>query len=204
MQAVDVISLPGTVGASSGATVSWQMSGIGHADARAGSGTLLTVAPGNRPDAALLSAPSMAVTSDKADYEPGEEASFVLTGISPGSSVLFQLADISSDPGINGIADVYTSFRVTDGEVGDADGLANGTVVAQWQVPVDGSATGAKLQLTATSGSQKATATFSDAPNRTVLENQKAGTAESVWAIHGSIDNIGNFTNRGLCDTNQY
>ena len=80
---------------------------------------------------------------------------------------------------------------VTDGGVGDTDGLANGTLVAQWQVPSDGSATGAMLKLTATSGGQSAIATFSDAPNKIVLENQKTGTPESTWAIHGSIDNQG-------------
>ena len=74
---------------------------------------------------------------------------------------------------------------------GDSDGLANGVIVTQWQVPSDGSATGATLQLTATSGSQTATTTFSDAPNKIVTENLNAGTPKSVWAIHGSIANQG-------------
>ena len=133
----------------------------------------------------------MTVTTDKADYAPGSTATFTVAGVNSGSSVAFQIADLASDPGINGIADVYAPFSVTDGGTGDADGLANGTVVAKWQVPADGSATGAMLQLTATSGSQTATTTFSDAPNKIVSENQNAGTAKSVWAIHGSIDNQG-------------
>ena len=98
---------------------------------------------------------------------------------------------MSNAPGVNGIADVYTPFKITDGGTGDSDGVANGTVVAQWQVPADGRATGAMLQLTAVSGSQTATTTFSDAPNKIVTENQKAGTAKSVWSIHGSIANQG-------------
>ena len=103
----------------------------------------------------------------------------------------FQIADLASNPGVNGIADVYAPFRVTDGGAGDLDGRANGTVVANWQVPADGRATGAQLQLTATSNGQTATTTFSDAANKIVTENQKAGTPQSVWAIHGSIANEG-------------
>ncbi len=102
-----------------------------------------------------------------------------VSGVTPGGSVTIQIADLATKPGINGIADVYTPFTVTAG--------ANGQVVAQWQVPSDGRATGATLQLTATSGTQTATTTFSDSPNPIVLENQKPGTPKSTWAIHGSI-----------------
>ncbi|WP_247477940.1 DUF4082 domain-containing protein [Bradyrhizobium sp. CW9] len=108
-----------------------------------------------------------------------------------GASVAFQISDLPSAPGANGIADVYTPFKVRDGTTGDLDGQANGTVVAQWQVPADGRATNATLQLTATGGSQTATTTFTDASNKIVTENQKAGTAKSIWAIHGSIANQG-------------
>ena len=128
----------------------------------------------------------MSVTTDKADYAPGSTATFTVAGVNSGSSVAFQIADLASDPGINGIADVYAPFSVTDGGAGDFDGLANGAVVAQWQVPADGSATDAKLQLTATSGSQTATTTFSDASNEVVLENQKPGNPESEWGIDGA------------------
>ena len=134
---------------------------------------------------------SLSVTTDKMDYAPGSTATFTVNGVAPGSSVTFRLADLSNAPGVNGIADVYTPFKITDGGTGDTDGVANGTVVAQWQVPADGRATGAMLQLTAVSGSQTATTTFSDAPNKIVTENQKAGTAKSVWSIHGSIANQG-------------
>ena len=133
----------------------------------------------------------MTITTDKADYAPGGTATFVVTGVSSGSSVEFSVADLASAPGINGIADIYAPFSVTDGGLSDADGLANGVVVTQWQVPSDGSATGATLQLSATSGSQIATTTFSDAPNKIVSENLKAGTPKSTWAIHGSIANQG-------------
>ena len=125
--------------------------------------SLLSVGGGNGLGTATPATESMTVTTDKADYAPGSTATFIVAGVNSGSSVAFQIADLASDPGINGIADVYAPFSVTDGGLGDSDGLANGVVVAKWQVPVDGSATGATLQLTATSGSQTATTTFSDA-----------------------------------------
>ena len=151
----------------------------------------LSVGLSNGPDSALPITESMIVTTDKPDYAPGDIATFVVAGVGSGSSVTFQVADLASAPGVNGIADVYAPFSVTDGGTGDADGLANGTVVATWQVPADGSATGATLQLTATSDGQTAITTFSDAPNKIVTENLNPGTPQSVWAIHGSIANQG-------------
>ncbi|OSI72465.1 DUF4082 domain-containing protein [Bradyrhizobium canariense] len=134
---------------------------------------------------------SLFLTTDRADYAPGSTATFSAAGIGSGASVTFNIADLVSAPGANGIADVYTPFTIKDGGIGDMDGLANGTVVAQWQVPADGRATGATLQLTATSGAQTGTATFSDAGNKIVTENQLPGTPKSTWAIHGSIANAG-------------
>src|SRR5262249_37368122 len=49
---------------------------------------------------------SMTVTTDKPDYAPGDIATFVVAGVRSGSSVAFLNADLASDPGINGIADV--------------------------------------------------------------------------------------------------
>lgn len=134
---------------------------------------------------------SLTVTTDSADYEPGSTATFTAAGIRSGAVVTFKIADLESAPGGNGIADVYAPFTVKDGGAGDMDELANGTVVAQWQVPADGRATGATLQLTATSGAQTGTATFSDASNKIVTENQLPGTPKSTWAIHGSIASQG-------------
>ena len=153
--------------------------------------SLLSVGAGNGPGAPSPATESMTVTTDKADYAPGSTATFIVAGVNSGNLVAFQIADLVSDPGINGIADVYAPFSVTDGGLGDSDSLANGVIVTQWHVPSDGSATDATLQLTATSGSQTATTTFSDAPNKIVSENLNAGTPKSMWAIHGSIANQG-------------
>ena len=149
---------------------------------------------GNVTDGSPVSSPpsgSLSVKTDKADYAPGSTATFTATGVMTGSSVTFQIADLTSAPGANGIADVYTPFRVKDGGAGDLDGLANGTVVANWLVPADGRATGAELQLSAISNGHTASTTFSDAANKIATENQLAGTPESVWSIHGSIANAG-------------
>jgi hypothetical protein len=173
LQANDMSSFPSTTGYATAAVFDTT--------------SLLSIAAGTASPAT----PSMTVTTDKVDYAPGSTATFSVAGVNPGSSVAFQIADLAADPGINGIADVYAPFRVADGGTGDADGLANGTVIARWQIPTDGSATGASLQLTATSDGQTAIRTFSDAPNKIVTENLNAGTPTSVWAIHGSIANQG-------------
>ena len=128
----------------------------------------------------------MSVTTDKADYAPGSTATFSVEKVATGASVTFAIADLPSRPGVNGVADVYAPFSVTDGQAGDLDGLANGRVAAQWHVPADGSATNATLELTATSGTRTATTTFSDASNEVVLENQKPGNPESEWGIDGA------------------
>ena len=138
----------------------------------------------------------MSVTTDKTDYAPGSTATLTATGDPIGGSVTFQIADLT--PGVNGIAAVYSPFTVTDGGAGDSDTIANGVVVAKWQVPVDGTATGATLRLTATSDGRIVSATFSDAPNKIVTENQNPGTPESVWAIHGSIANPGDLQIEGF------
>ena len=163
--------------------------------------SLLSAGPSNGPGTASPATESMTVTTDKADYAPGSTATFTVAGVNSGSSVAFQIADLASDPGINGIADVYAPFSVTDGGTGDTDGLANGAVVAQWQVPADGSATGAMLQLTAASGSQTATTTFSDAPNKIVTRKIKsAGTAQERVGDPRLDRQPGRLADRGLCD----
>src|SRR3954447_18879094 len=73
---------------------------------------------------------SMTVTTDEADYAPGSTATFTAAGINSGSAVAFQVTDLPSGPGANGIVDVYAPFSVTDGGTGDLDAIANGTVVA--------------------------------------------------------------------------
>ena len=146
---------------------------------------------------------SLSVTTDKMDYAPGSTATFTVNGVASGSSVTFRLADLSNAPGVNGIADVYTPFKITDGGTGDPDGVANGTVVAQWQVPADGRATGAMLQLTAVSGSQTATTTFTDAPIRLLPKTRKPALPKRLGDPR--LDRQpGRLADRRLCDADQH
>ncbi|WP_156952343.1 N,N-dimethylformamidase beta subunit family domain-containing protein, partial [Bradyrhizobium sp. WSM1743] len=185
-----------SVEAAQASAAHWQVSGDSASRIKAAAGDC---APSNPSGAAswyrradgLDVHGSLSVIADKSDYAPGSTATFTATGLWPGASIKFQIADLSSAPGANGIADIYTPFTIKDGGAGDLDGRADGTVVAEWQVPADGRATSATLQLTATSGGQTSTTTFADAGNKIVTENSLAGTPQSTWAIHGSIANQG-------------
>ncbi|MDB5567130.1 N,N-dimethylformamidase beta subunit family domain-containing protein, partial [Caballeronia mineralivorans] len=183
----------GTVADTDGFSTNGQLTTLDGGTTAAVFGTALppSVGAANGSGAALPTAQSMTVTTDMADYMPGSTATLMVVGVNSGSSIAFQIADSASNPGINGIADVYAPFNVTDGGTGDADGLTNGTVIAKWQVPADGSATGAVLQLIVTSDNHTAITTFSDAPNKIVSENLNVGAPKSAWAIHGSIANQG-------------
>ncbi|MDJ0730787.1 MAG: hypothetical protein QNJ33_12415, partial [Crocosphaera sp.] len=112
----------------------------------------------------LLPEEDPTVSTDKADYAPGATVTITASNFAPGSTILFEIADDPSDPGDDGDADVYPSFSVTDGGVGDLDGEANGTIVTTWVVPPAPEALNATLNLTATgSAGQVATTTFTDA-----------------------------------------
>ena len=179
--AMNGFALAGQDGAES-AAVSLSGSANGVASAIPASSIDPTCSRGG-PSPVAAAQGGLMVATDQSDYAPGSTVTITVSGVTPGGSVTVQIADLATKPGINGIADVYTPFTITAG--------ANGRVVAQWQVPSDGRATGAMLQLTATSGTQTATTTFSDSPNPIVLENQQPGTPQSTWAIHGSISNQG-------------
>ena len=107
---------------------------------------------------------TLTVTTDKADYTPGSTAIFTVTGATIGGSVTFNVADQAGDPGDDGDADVYAALTIVDGGAGDLDGVANGTILANWQVPDNGDANNATLDLVATDSASGATAatTFTD------------------------------------------
>ena len=71
------------------------------------------------------------LNTNKRDYAPGETVTLTLSEVDPGSSFVFAVRDSASDPGDDGVANVYSPFWVTDGGWGDLDGLVNGQVVAQ-------------------------------------------------------------------------
>ncbi len=109
-------------------------------------------------------AAALSVTTDQADYAPGSTAFFTAEGVTQGGTATFQVTDWASDPGDDGVVNDYT-FQATDGGAGDLDGAADGSITAAWQVPGDGSATNATLDLVVTDETSGATAatTFTDA-----------------------------------------
>jgi uncharacterized repeat protein (TIGR01451 family) len=121
-----------------------------------------------------LASQDLTVTTDKADYAPGEIAFITASGLEAGATVEFAIADDPNAPGDDGDADVYSPFSVTDGGLGDIDGIANGRIVTGWFVPIDNNGSGsgipdalnATLFLTATSSTgQVGTTTFTDSFN---------------------------------------
>jgi hypothetical protein len=96
--------------------------------------------------------------TNKKDYAPGATVTLTLDGIATGSSYVFAAFDLASDPGDDGVANLYPKFSATDGGWGDLDGLRNGQIITQWVVPVDPDGIGpqrapawnATVQVTAT------------------------------------------------------
>jgi hypothetical protein len=108
---------------------------------------------------------SAVISTDQADYAPGDIVTISLTGVDVGSTYTFHIRDLPSDPGDDGKANVYKTFVATDGGKGDLDGQANGEIVTTWTVPSNQDAANATLSLTAIGRDGiVATTTFTDAP----------------------------------------
>src|SRR5207253_3825958 len=97
------------------------------------------------------------VTTDKSDYQPGDNAVFIAANVVLGGSVVFDVAHLSAGAdGIYGTADDLLSYdltgtgiqwTVTDGGPGDLDGVVNGVIQTGWLVNQD--ALGQEFQLSA-------------------------------------------------------
>ena len=124
----------------------------------------------------LNSLPELSLSTDQLDYPPGSTVNITLTGLATGASATFQVADLASDPGDDGDADIYQSFTVTDGGEGDLDGLANGVILTSWTVPATGDSDNATLSLSATSGDRTVTTTFTDSVAKDYQHWADAGT----------------------------
>ncbi|WP_335949922.1 hypothetical protein [Salipiger bermudensis] len=123
-------------------------------------------------DADLFGSTEFSVTTDKADYAPGETAIITASGVDVGGSLTFEVDHIS-DPGPDGIYgtsdDITTdlggsgheSWTIVDGGEGDLDGIANGVIVTEWYVDPDDSLNETFL-LTASDGADTAYASFTD------------------------------------------
>ena len=138
----------------------------------------------------------MTVSTDKADYAPGETVKITASGFAKGSTITFAIADDPSDFGDDGDRDFYTLSPnpITDGGVGDLDGNANGEVVTTWFVPTDNNGTGSgipdalngTLILRATdSNGQMATTMFMDAVQTDYRGWENIVSAGVEWANGG-------------------
>jgi hypothetical protein len=147
-----------------------------------------------RPSAALANSQASAagnprVSTDKADYAPGETVVISASGFRPGETITFAIADDPLDPGDDGDADIYTPFSITDGGEGDLDGQRNGHVETSWQVPGDDDGSGSgtpdalnatlKLMATGTNG-QVASYTFTDSAPSVVTDKADYAPGETV------------------------
>jgi hypothetical protein len=93
------------------------------------------------------SAAGFAVTTDAVDYAPGTVAKITALNLGVGGSVSFRVGHLDAGPdGIIGTDDDAVAYDlsatavpwiVTDGGVGDLDGLANGIVLSSWNVNSD-------------------------------------------------------------------
>src|SRR5262245_7256141 len=122
-----------------------------------------------------LSAPTLAVSVDQADadYAHGETVGITATNVAVGGSVEFSVAHVDAGAdGIVGTADdvlahdltgTDTSWTVTDGGVGDLDGVANGLIQTGWLVNPDAAYQAFVLSATDTATDETATMTFTDA-----------------------------------------
>ncbi|TPM21565.1 SdrD B-like domain-containing protein, partial [Mesorhizobium sp. B2-3-5] len=133
--------------------------------------------------------PPLAVSLDHADadYVPGETVGITTTDIADGGTFTFQVAHIAAGAdGILGTADdvlaydltgTGTPWTVTDGGVGDLDGIVNGSVKTSWYVNADAANQAFVLTATDAASGASATANFTDAlppnppPNDLTFEN---------------------------------
>src|SRR4051812_23636758 len=107
---------------------------------------------------AYILASQIAVSTDLPDYAPGSTATFT-ANVSAGDTVTFNVVD-TTGAAVSGTNHPWT---VTDGGVGDLDGIANGVIQTTWAVGQD--AAGESFVLTATNLATGgvASATFTDA-----------------------------------------
>jgi uncharacterized repeat protein (TIGR01451 family) len=118
---------------------------------------------------------SLNITTDQLDYAPGSTAIFTATNVVVGGTVEFSVAHVDPGPdGIVGTADDGLShdltgtmqpWTVTDGGLGDADGVANGIIVTSWKVNQDAAYQSFQVGATEAATGEMATAAFTDAPN---------------------------------------
>jgi hypothetical protein len=132
-------------------------------------------------------APSATLTTNQQDYAPGSTAYFKAEGFLPGETLQFQVLHI--DGTANTGAD-NQPWLVTDGGVGDLDGMVNGSVSTSWFVGSDN--IGSTLEVIATGLTSGLTteATFTDS-NARVSSNLATGDSFSVTYTTHPVNKTG-------------
>src|SRR5436190_24178901 len=86
---------------------------------------------------------SFNVTTDQPDYSPGSIAAFT-ANVAVGETVTFDVIDVAG----TAVSGTNQPWTITDGGVGDLDGVANGVIQTTWAVGQD--AAGEAFELSAT------------------------------------------------------
>jgi hypothetical protein len=137
------------------------------------------------------------VTTNKADYQPGENALFSASNVEAGATVQFSVAHVNAGAdGVYGTEDdQYTydltgtgiTWSVTDGGAGDADGLANGIVITSWFINDDAANQTFQISAIDAAASDIATASFTDAPKPDVPPDPEVQTVnDAIFTATGT------------------
>ena len=100
---------------------------------------------------------SLSVSTDLADYAPGSTATFT-ANVDVGDTVTFNVTDVAGTV-VSGTSQPWT---ITDGGVGDLDGIANGVIQTSWAVGQDAAGQAFVLTATDTTTGAIATTAFTD------------------------------------------
>ncbi|MEH2568857.1 beta strand repeat-containing protein [Bradyrhizobium sp. AZCC 2289] len=113
-------------------------------------------------DSMLLSSdPSLttniSVTTDLPDYAPGSTAAFTAS-VGVGDTVTFNVTDVAG----TAVSGTNAPWTITDGGVGDLDGVANGVIQTSWTVGQDAAGESFVLSATDQTAGLMATTAFTD------------------------------------------
>src|SRR5262245_13642993 len=137
--------------------------------------TDVTSSPSTTPVA--LTAPQLAVAVDQADadYAPGETVGITATNLANGATVTFDVEHVLPGGTLAGdLTGTGTPWTITDGGLGDLDGVANGVIQTSWYVNSDAANQAFALAATDTASGATATTSFTDS---TEIDLTNPGTA---------------------------
>ena len=145
------------------------------------------------------------ITLDQADldYAPGETVGITISNVTEGGSVILWVAHVTAgDDGILGTWDdvlaydltgTFEPWTITDGGVGDLDGLVNGAIQTSWFVDQDAANQMFQLSATDTTSGGTATVKFTDTPpsSTPVPAGDTNGTGGLLISAEEVVDSTG-------------